>query len=205
MSEDEKRDKKSASIPPGSRVRTVDRGARFYGYDRPTLFHVESGGVRYFLTFSLKRGFVLDAHERAVVLESVLWGHPERWWLFGAVVMPDHVHMLIKPGVVKNVESVECDDCVGLETYAPKEREKEQERWLSISEIVKSIKLFTARRINKARGVRGALWDRDYYERSVRDEADFRVKLAYMERNPVKAGLVEDSRDWDAIWFCEEL
>jgi putative transposase len=35
-----------------------------------------------------------------------------------------------------------------------------------------------------------------YYDRNVRDEREFVVKLRYLHRNPVKRGLVNAPEDW---------
>lgn len=70
---------------------------------------------------------------------------------------------------------------------------------------MKSIKSVTARQINQLRQRKsGSIWMTDYYERSVRDQEDFRVKLQYMAKNPVKAGLVESAAAWDAGWVNED-
>jgi hypothetical protein len=39
-------------------------------------------------------------------------------------------------------------------------------------------------------------WQKRYYDRNVRDEDEFTVKLRYLHRNPVARGLVEDPADW---------
>ena len=38
-------------------------------------------------------------------------------------------------------------------------------------------------------------WQKRYYDRNVRDEDEFTVKLRYLHRNPVARGLVEDPAD----------
>ena len=79
-------------------------------------------------------------------------------------------------------------------------------RWMAIGEIVKSIEGVTARQINHRRGkARGSVWMTDYFERNVRDEEDFEVKLEYMRQNPVKKGLVKRSEEWDAPWLNDEV
>jgi hypothetical protein len=40
-------------------------------------------------------------------------------------------------------------------------------------------------------------WQPRCYDRNVRDEKEFAVKLQYLHRNPVKRGLVEDPADWE--------
>jgi len=77
---------------------------------------------------------------------------------------------------------------------------------MAIGEIVKSIKSVTARQINHRRGQpRGSVWMTDYYERNVRDDQDFEVKLEYMRQNPVKQGLVKRPEEWDALWLNDEF
>jgi REP element-mobilizing transposase RayT len=39
-------------------------------------------------------------------------------------------------------------------------------------------------------------WQKRYYDRNVRDEDEFTVKLRYLHRNPVARGLVRNPADW---------
>lgn len=58
-----------------------------------------------------------------------------------------------------------------------------------LGDVVKSWKTFTARRINHTRGGVGSLWAPDYFDRYMRDEDDVGNTVAYIENNPVVAGL----------------
>ena len=42
----------------------------------------------------------------------------------------------------------------------------------------------------------GVFWQKRYYDRNVRDELEFREKLRYLHRNPVKRGLVQEPGEW---------
>ena len=42
----------------------------------------------------------------------------------------------------------------------------------------------------------GVFWQKRYYDRNVRDETEFREKLRYIRRNPLKRGLVSEAGDW---------
>lgn len=42
----------------------------------------------------------------------------------------------------------------------------------------------------------GLVLQKRYYDRNVRDAAEFTVKLRYLHRNPVKRGLVKEPGDW---------
>jgi REP element-mobilizing transposase RayT len=62
--------------------------------------------------------------------------------------------------------------------------------------VVKGWKSFTARTINKALDREGRFWAKDYFDRFMRDGAQFEATLAYVEANPVKAGLCKNPSDW---------
>jgi REP element-mobilizing transposase RayT len=81
--------------------------------------------------------------------------------------MPNHVHLLI-----------------------------EQVEGFPLGAVVRSWKSFTAKAINERLGRTGAVWARDYFDRFIRNEAHFCHAAAYVEDNPVKAGLVARREDW---------
>ncbi len=62
--------------------------------------------------------------------------------------------------------------------------------------LVKSWKSYSARAINTQLGQRGAFWQADYFDRFIRDEAHLRREVAYIENNPVLAGLTARATDW---------
>jgi putative transposase len=39
-------------------------------------------------------------------------------------------------------------------------------------------------------------WERDYFDRYIRDDGHLAAVVRYVERNPVKAGLVARAEDW---------
>ena len=140
---------------------------------RRKLPHWELEGSTYFITFRVACGS-LDADERRAVLEHIRSGDGRFYHLAAAMVMPDHVHLLLRPapGV-----SLEC--------------------------ISKGIKGPAARTINKRRGTKGRLWQDERWDRIVRDQEEFEEKLRYMFGNPVKAGLVDDPSQYEG-WYCGE-
>lgn len=42
----------------------------------------------------------------------------------------------------------------------------------------------------------GPVWQREYYDRFIRDENHYEKVVEYIRENPVKAGLVEHAEDW---------
>jgi REP element-mobilizing transposase RayT len=93
------------------------------------------------------------------------------------VVMPNHVHGVV---VMR----------AGLKP-APTERH-------GLSEIVRAFKTFSARRINEVRGTSGVpVWQRNYYEHVIRNEADCNRIAEYIANNPQR--WMEDSLHPNAI------
>ena len=62
--------------------------------------------------------------------------------------------------------------------------------------IVQSWKSYTAKRIRHAVGGCGAVWQREYWDRAVRDERHFAAAISYIHGNPVQAGLVATEDEW---------
>jgi len=128
--------------------------------------HLQSPGETYFVTFRLANRTLNDA-ERDTVLSAARHWHGVKVTLHAAVVMPDHVHLLLTPHNVDEGVSV------------------------SLAELMHSIKRHSAQEINRSRGETGPLWQREYFDRLIRNEAEFAEKWNYMEANPVKAGIAK--------------
>jgi len=101
------------------------------------------------------------------VQKALLYFDQERYRLVAWVIMPNHVHLILTP-------------CLGQ----------------SLSRIMHSLKSFTATEANKLLRKTGSFWQKDYYDRYIRDEKHFAAALAYVENNPVKAGLCQQAADW---------
>jgi putative transposase len=87
--------------------------------------------------------------------------------IYGYIVMPEHVHLLIS----------------------------EPESG-TVAEALHFLKLSFAKRLRSGRRNPAPFWQKRYYDRNVRDADEFRVKLRYLHRNPVKRGLVSFPEDW---------
>jgi putative transposase len=86
------------------------------------------------------------------------------------VLMPDHVH-----GIIVISEA----DPVGEGS------EPSPTRRYPLSEIVRSFKTFSARRINECRGTPGlSVWQRNYFEHIIRDERALERIREYINSNP---------------------
>ncbi len=62
--------------------------------------------------------------------------------------------------------------------------------------IMHNLKSFTARTCNELLGRDGAFWQDESFDHCVRDEEELYRIIAYVENNPVKAGLVGEASEW---------
>lgn len=108
-----------------------------------------------------------------LVQEALLYFAGKRYHLFAWVIMPNHVHVLFK-------------SIAGWQ----------------ISRIVASWKSYTGRRLSRmlalAEGTKSPrrVWQREYWDRYIRDEWHLLATIEYIHHNPVKAGLVKLPEDW---------
>ena len=71
-----------------------------------------------------------------------------------------------------------------------------------LEKLIQSWKRFTTREINKLLERSGNLWQRDYFDRLVRDEKHFVNCVRYIRRNPEKARL---PRNEFILWESETV
>ena len=149
--------------------RSAARSASFDGSfqaHKRKLPHWQAGAETYFLTFRLRFGSLAPA-ERQIVLDACIHWHGTRMIMHFVTVMPDHVHMLMRP------------------------IQQNDGQWPTVHSILHSIKSYTANQINKKRNASGSVWQHGYHDRIMRSPAESDAKLRYMQMNPVKAGLCE--------------
>ena len=108
-----------------------------------------------------------DPRIAAMVVQTLMHFDGARYRLLAWVLMPNHAHILI-------------------ETIPSH----------SLSRVVHSWKSYTAKEANKILARTGAFWHPEYFDRAIRDEAHFAAAVAYIQGNPVKAGLVQQPEDW---------
>jgi putative transposase len=91
------------------------------------------------------------------------------------VLMPDHMHLVVAPREGGNV-----------------------------SQVMHSLKLYTARQIGALSGSKGGIWQARFYERALRTPKDVQEALAYVHDNPVNARLAKSPEDynWSSYRAC---
>jgi putative transposase len=88
-------------------------------------------------------------------------------YVYGYVVMPEHVHLLLS------------------EPHRAK-----------LAEAIHYLKLSFSKRAGTVLEKPGTFWQKRYYDRNARDHREFTIKLRYLHRNPVKRGLVSRPEQW---------
>ncbi len=60
----------------------------------------------------------------------------------------------------------------------------------TLGEILKRVKGRTGKSIRASLGNSGAVWQREWFDRWMRSDAEWSKTVAYIRNNPVKAGIV---------------
>jgi REP element-mobilizing transposase RayT len=103
----------------------------------------------------------------AIVQEALLFHDGTKYRLAAWTVMPNHVHLLCTPAAGHN-----------------------------LAEIMHSLKSYTSNEANKMLSRKGRFWQKEYFDRYIRNARHYSKVLAYIENNPVKARLCEQPGDW---------
>jgi REP element-mobilizing transposase RayT len=111
---------------------------------------------------------VLRQPELAGILqESLLHFEGNRYRLRAWCIMPNHVHVVVKP-------------LAG---------------W-TLKKVLHTWKSFAATKIGRALGRSGPLWERESFDHLIRRLEHVAKFVRYVERNPVEAGLCARPQDW---------
>ena len=84
----------------------------------------------------------------------------DRYILHAWVIMPNHVHLLVSMAA-----------------------------GIRLEKVIASWKRFSANQIQQRRGTIGGIWQKDYFDRLIRNEGHFRNVVRYIRNNPVKGNL----------------
>lgn len=149
-----------------------------YDYRRK-LPHYQPDNKIFFITFCTEKRAILSERARDIVVETCLRGNEKLFHLYGVIVMPDHVHILLTP-VVNDFETV------------------------SIARIMQAIKSTSSHEINKLLNRKGRVWQEESFDYALRKEERAEQKLQYMLDNPVRAGLVRQWSEYRWIWLRDK-
>ncbi|OOZ39330.1 transposase [Solemya pervernicosa gill symbiont] len=144
----------------------------------------EAGGTYFFTVVTQSRQPILIDN---IDLLRAAFVHTRKRYPFeidAVVVLPDHLH------TIWNLPR-------GDDDYA--------RRWMVLkrkfSSPLSSATLNRSQRRKREKGV----WQRRYWEHTIRDERDWRHHLDYIHYNPVKHGYVQAPRDWPYSSFMRAV
>ena len=92
---------------------------------------------------------------RNVIVNTLNYNNGNTFLLHSYVIMPNHVHLLLEP--------------IGENT---------------IQQITHSIKSFSSHEINKLRHSTGSIWQKEFFDRIIRNEDHYMRVLEYIKNNP---------------------
>jgi putative transposase len=137
-----------------------------FSYFISKLKHIQSKGCTYFITTCIaNRNMIFaDCGLAQILMDDIIYGRNEGWYyLFGFVIMPDHLHLELAP------------------------------RNKAIPAIMKCLKGYSSRQINLKNERTGTLWQEGYMDFPIYSKKIAWQKLVYIEQNPVRAGLVTEA------------
>jgi len=126
-------------------------------------------GRAYSLTKCVDAGIILtDDPFSKLLIDAFFWMDSQKRFSIGAfVIMPDHYHLVII--------------LTGSNT---------------LPGVMKSLGSYTSREINRRVGTSGKIWQKGYYERSIRKSEDLKEIFDYIHNNPVRKGLIDHPEQW---------
>lgn len=128
--------------------------------ERERLEYLHSQKVEQYLDSGYGKCWMKDARIAEIVSNALRHFDGERYELVAWCVMPNHVHVVVRP----------------LQSH-------------NLPAILHSWKSYTSHLANKVLERSGALWQDEYYDHLVRDEDDLRRCMEYVLANPIVAGL----------------
>jgi REP element-mobilizing transposase RayT len=137
---------------------------------RRNLPHLQRDAKPHFITFVTKHRMELLPWARDVVLNCCRHDDAIRYDLHAAVVMPDHVHLILTPLI-----------------------DQARRRVVALPEIMKAIKGTSAHFINRKRGTHDPVWQEESFDRVLRTSESLDAKSLYILENPVRKAPV---RHW---------
>ena len=128
--------------------------------------------------------------------------------MIGFCILDNHFHLLVKmfPGRQFTDEEIKNRFArfYGNESELQEDKiEQYREKWSNLSELIREIKQWFSKFYNKLHNRRGTLWGERFKSVIVEDGATLINCLAYIDLNPVRAGIVKRPEDyrWSSLGY----
>jgi len=143
---------------------------------RRNLPHIQRSDFPHSIDFNTYEDWTLPAEARDLALKHCLHDNGLMFYLHAAVIMPNHVHLLLTPS------------------------RDERDQDISLATITNRIKGASAHSINKQLEREGHVWQDESFDHIVRSDEEFEARRTYIMENPVAARLVENPSDYQWLW-----
>ncbi len=124
-----------------------------------------------------------------IILDSIHFRNSKVYHLFAFTIMPNHIHVIFKPIVGQ----------FGKLSYKTK-----NEKYI-LGNIMGSFKRHTAKECNIILKRTGQFWQHENYDHVIRNHQELINTVSYIINNPVKAGLVDNSENWEWNYYNPKL
>ena len=111
--------------------------------------------------------YLQDSSIAGLVQDALLFHDQTKYRLAAWVIMPNHAHILCTPNIGN-----------------------------SLAGIMHSLKSYTSNEANKLLNRRGRFWQKEYFDRYIRNATHYMKVVKYVENNPVKARLCDKPDEW---------
>jgi REP element-mobilizing transposase RayT len=149
---------------------------------RRNLPHLQKDFTPHFITFVTSLRWILPPIARDIVLSCCCQDHRIRYELHVAVVMPDHVHMIMTPLI-----------------------DRQRAEIFSLMRIMQSLKGASARAINQRLHHHGPVWQQESFDHVLRSYEGLDAKMGYVLQNPVRKWLVKEWREYPWAWQRQDV
>jgi putative transposase len=123
----------------------------------------------------------LKNHEMATTVIDKMKSYDGKYYTLEAYcVMSNHVHALFNFSI----------------QLPEKEADFEEKNYVQLSKVMNLIKGGTGYTANKILGVKGSFWEKESFDRYIRNEEHRNIVVAYILNNPVKAGICKTWSDY---------
>jgi putative transposase len=158
-----------------------------------------------FLNKSALSGINLSKEDNRKIIEDTLrFWEGKRLTSHAWCIMSNHVHWIITV-FEKELETEQVSDFPESDDPSTLESQRPAGKPVYLQDILHSVKLFTARRININEKLSGQLWEHESFETTIRDNRHFMNVVNYVVQNPVSAGLVNHWTYWPGTYIEPEL
>ncbi len=150
-------------------------------YYHRNLPHIQADDRFHLITFCIYERGLLPTWARDLVLSSCLHDHDKKYDLAAAVIMPDHVHLVLWPLI---------------------DRIKAQA--VSLQRITQALKGVTAHTINQHANRCGPVWQDESFDHVIR-RGFLTAKILYVLENPVRKELAHHWKEYRWNWCNPKL